>query len=183
MLFPHFCTGLFRFISRLSSIMSQRYTEAVNCLSPGGVTNSDSVAVWVIHVASPNILSLSRAYHVVSGIWCKENIGAQHEALELKVTGGPQNKDTLWFLVQRGGATARTRTKPSPSFTPNSSTASLNGSQSSSQRIAKDIIAVHAASPISRTLSNYHPVATLEIPPNSGNPLTACDLAALLSIV
>lgn len=182
---PGFCMGFFRFITRLSSIMSQKSTEVVKSLCPSGVTDSDSITVWSTHAASPSVLPVSRENQVVSAIWYKERTGAQHEALELKVTGGPQNQNTLWLLVERGGAVAQ---RPSPSTSTNSSTVSLNRSaddsgQLSSQRHAKDTVAVHAVSPISGTLANFHPVATLNIPANSTNPLTVCDLAALLSVV
>ncbi|KAF7969773.1 hypothetical protein HWV62_25993 [Athelia sp. TMB] len=165
--------------------MSQNSTEVVKCLSPSGITESESVMVWVNHVTSRNILSISRAYQVAQLIWYKKNGGSQHEALEVKVVGGPKNNIVLWLLVERSGATERT---PSPSSTTNSSTASLNQSadtsgQLSSQRGAKDTVSVHTTSPISGFLSTYHQVATLDIPSNSGNLLTVCDLAALLSVV
>ncbi|KAF7972486.1 hypothetical protein HWV62_17842 [Athelia sp. TMB] len=163
----------------------QNSAEIVNYLSPGGTPNSDSVAVWVNHVASPEMLAMSRAYHVVGLIWWKESTGAQHEALEIQFAGGAQNKTTAWLLVERGGVTART---PSPSSTTNSSTASLNRSadnsgQISSQRTANDTVVVSSISPISGTPSTYKQLAEFTMLPNSDNLLTLCDLAALLRAV
>lgn len=186
MVFSGFRTRILRLISHLSSIMSHNSTEVVNLLSPGGVSGSDRVVVWASHVTSPDVLSMARTYRVVSVTRLKEkNTALQHELLELKVTDGSPNSVTLWLVVERGGGIPRTR---SPSSTPNSSTMSVDASahasdQSSSQLLAKDNVRVRSTSLVGGLRSMHNVVARLDLPPNSANPLTVCDMAALLSVV
>ncbi|KZP21787.1 hypothetical protein FIBSPDRAFT_860176 [Athelia psychrophila] len=153
--FPQLHSRLIRFISRLSSIMS---------LHAGGDT---------AYITSPDKLSISRSYHDKNGV--------QHEALLLKVTN-PGTTDTGWILIERSGADLRT-----PPSTPGSSSTSVNTSadrsgQLSSQIPAVDNVTVSATRPISETCSRCHAVSTFTMPAGS-DPVTVCDLAALLSVV
>ncbi|KZP34331.1 hypothetical protein FIBSPDRAFT_923865 [Athelia psychrophila] len=183
-LFSGFRTGVIQLIYHISSIHSQKSTEIINILSPGGASGPDHLAVWVDHVTSPDVLSVARTHRVVSATWLKKKGGAPHEALELKVTDGSLS---LWIFVERGVSESVQRT-PSPSSTPSSSTASLNTSagnsgQLSSPHAAEDNVTVRATSLVGGLRSKYQVVATLDIPADSANPLTVSDMAALLSIV
>lgn len=183
MFFSGLRARLIRFISHLSSMMSQNPNKTVITLSPGGAGGAHRVDGWIGHATSSEVLSVSRRNIVVFVSWLKMRQGVEHEAAEFKVTDG---SDALYILVERAGSVQRTPS--ASSSTPNLSATASNTSadrsgELSSHFAAQDNVTVSATSFANAVRSKYRVVARLNIPVDSADPFTVSDLAALLSVV